>query len=341
MCLKLLSSDIAEKLKGAKTMKKMAAFLAVMMFGISAFAYSGTSDWAKEELNKAETYGLIPDVLQEANVSMPINRSEFAAVSVKLYEALSGETTVEATENPFTDTEDSEVLKAYELGITSGVTVNSFEPDSLLSREQAATMLARVYTVYTGNEITSNSQMKFNDDADISRWAKDSVYFMAENGVITGMDNNIFAPRNVTPEQEATFYANSTREQSLAIAKRMYEKFKSENPTVTEDPSETTAPQPTETKSPSDKTDYAALIPECDFGEIIDTKSDEYGASVTVKGVTQDDYEAYVKIVEGRYPKHINNLNETTQFVIKSDGKYNIKVSFVGDEMTVSIEDAQ
>lgn len=326
-------------------MKKVAAILAVMMFGISAFAYSGTSDWAKEELNKAEKYGLIPDVLQEADVSMPINRAEFAAVSVKLYEALSGELAVETAENPFTDTEDSEVLKAYELGITSGVTVNSFEPDSLLSREQAATMLARVYTIYSGNEITSNSEMKFNDDADISRWAKDSVYFMAENGVITGMDNNVFAPRNVTPEQESAFYANSTREQSLAIAKRMYEKFKSEIPAVTEEPTETTAPQPTgkptETKSPSDETNYIALIPECDFGEITDTKSDAYGASVTIKGVTQEDYEAYVKIVEGRYPKHINNLNETTQFVIKSDGNYNIKVSFVGDEMTVSIEDAQ
>ncbi len=322
-------------------MKKVAAILAVMMFGISAFAYSNSSEWAKEELNKAETYGLIPDVLQEADVSMPINRAEFAAVSVKLYEALSGETAIETAENPFTDTEDSEVLKAYELGITSGVTVNSFEPDSLLSREQAATMLARVYTIYSGNEITSNSEMKFNDDADISRWAKDSVYFMAENGVITGMDNNLFAPRNVTPEQESAFYANSTREQSLAIAKRMYEKFKSEKPAVTEKPTETTAPQPTETKSPSEKTDYIALIPECDFGEITDTKSDAYGASVTIKGATQEDYEAYVKIVEGRYPKHINNLNETTQFVIKSDGNYNIKVSFVGDEMTVSIEDAQ
>lgn len=314
-------------------MKKIAAVLAVTMFGISAFAYSGTSDWAKEELNKAETYGLIPDVLQESDVSMPINRAEFAAVSVKLYEALSGETAVETAENPFTDTQDSEVLKAYELGITSGVTVNSFEPDSLLSREQAATMLARVYTIYSGNEITNNSQMKFNDDADISRWAKDSVYFMAENGVITGMDNNIFVPRNVTPKQEEAFYANSTREQSLAIAKRMYEKFKSEKPDVTE--------KPTETKSPSDEKDYIALIPECEFGEITDTKSDAYGASVTIKGVTQDDYEAYVKIVEGRYPKHINNLNEATQFVIKSDGNYNIKVSFVGDEMTVSIEDAQ
>lgn len=326
-------------------MKKVAAILAVMMFGISAFAYSNSSEWAKEELNKAEKYGLIPDVLQEADVSMPINRAEFAAVSVKLYEVLSGELAVETAENPFTDTEDSEVLKAYELGITSGVTVNSFEPDSLLSREQAATMLARVYTIYSGNEITSNSEMKFNDDADISRWAKDSVYFMAENGVITGMDNNLFAPRNVTPEQEAAFYANSTREQSLAIAKRMYEKFKSEKPAVTEKPTETMVPQqtenPTETKSPSDEKDYIVLIPECDFGEITDTKSDAYGASVTIKGVTQEDYEAYVKIVEGRYPKHINNLNETTQFVIKSDGNYNIKVSFVGDEMTVSIEDAQ
>ena len=60
----------------------------------------------------------------------------------------------------------------------------------------------------------------------ISDWAKDSVYFMAANGIINGIGDNRFAPKNTTPEQEAEFYANSTREQSVAISVRMYEKFK-------------------------------------------------------------------------------------------------------------------
>ena len=43
----------------------------------------------------------------------------------------------------------------------------------------------------------------FADDAQISDWAKDSVYFMAANGIIKGMGGNLFAPRNTTSAQLA------------------------------------------------------------------------------------------------------------------------------------------
>ena len=61
----------------------------------------------------------------------------------------------------------------------------------------------------------------FADDAEISGWARDSVYFMAANKIINGMGNNRFVPRNTTSEQQAKGYANATREQALAIAMRM------------------------------------------------------------------------------------------------------------------------
>ena len=66
----------------------------------------------------------------------------------------------------------------------------------------------------------------FADDADISDWAKDSVYFMAANGIINGVGNNKFAPKNVTSADEANGYANATREQALIIAVRMVENLK-------------------------------------------------------------------------------------------------------------------
>ena len=66
----------------------------------------------------------------------------------------------------------------------------------------------------------------FADDMYISDWAKDSVYFMNANGIIQGMDNNKFAPKNVTSEEEANGYANATREQALSIAVRMVENLK-------------------------------------------------------------------------------------------------------------------
>ncbi|MBC8535152.1 S-layer homology domain-containing protein [Feifania hominis] len=150
---------------------------------------------------------------------------------VKVYEALSGTAAIPAVNDPFTDCTDVEVLKAYNIGAVGGVTENTYEPDSLLSREQASTMLTRVFkkvsipgwTLATDDQFSLNytKPAPFADDAQISDWAKDSVYFMAANGIMGGMDNNMFAPKNVTTKQQAEGYANATREQALLIAVRM------------------------------------------------------------------------------------------------------------------------
>ncbi len=194
------------------------------------------SEWAKPELEKAQELGLIPAVLDGADLTQSITRAEFAAVSVKAYEKLSGVSAIPAVNNPFTDTTDVEVLKAYNTGITSGVSADKFDPTALLNREQAATMLTRVFKKVSlaGWTLDADSNFTlpyekpelFADDADISDWAKDSVYFMAANGIISGVGNNKFAPKNVTTEDEATGYANATREQALIIAVRMVENLK-------------------------------------------------------------------------------------------------------------------
>ena len=66
---------------------------------------------------------------------------------------------------------------------------------------------------------------KFADDGDISEWAKESVYFMASSGVINGVGENRFAPRPLSDEQRAAGMSQCTREQAIAIAKRMADKF--------------------------------------------------------------------------------------------------------------------
>ncbi|MBQ6834125.1 MAG: S-layer homology domain-containing protein, partial [Lachnospiraceae bacterium] len=99
---------------------------------------------ASAELAKADALGLIPESLVDADLTQSITRAEFAAISVKAYEALSGTVALPNTVNPFTDTSNIEVLKAYNLGITTGVSATTFEPNTLLNREQAATMLTRM-----------------------------------------------------------------------------------------------------------------------------------------------------------------------------------------------------
>ena len=194
------------------------------------------SDWAQGEIAKAEEMGLIPEILDGADLTADITRAEFAAVSVKVYEALSGTPALPAVANPFTDTADPEILKAYNIGAVNGTSATTYSPNDLLNREQAATMLTRVFKRVTlpGWTLATDASFKldytkpalFADDSDISDWAKESVYFMAANNIINGVGNNKFAPKNITTEEQAQGYANATREQALIIAMRMVENLK-------------------------------------------------------------------------------------------------------------------
>ena len=205
------------------------------------FTVSGamtTSGWAGDQkvAEKAAEYGLIPDSLRGADWTKPITRAEFAAVSVKLYECLADKKADPAAENPFTDTKDAEILKAFNIGVTNGTSATLFSPNDLLNREQAATMLTRAlktayvpgWTLPTDGNYTLGYTMpeKFADDELISGWAKESVYFMVANKIINGLGNNMFGPRNTTERETAMGYANATREQALAIAVRMVENIK-------------------------------------------------------------------------------------------------------------------
>ena len=195
------------------------------------------SDWAQAELAVARSLGIIPDSLATADLRENITREEFAAVAVRAHGAMAEDgLTAVYVENPFVDTANEDVLKAYALGITTGVSATKFDPTALLNREQAATMLTRVFKKVTmpGWDISADANFAltyekpaaFADDANISDWAKDSVYFMAANGIINGIGDNRFAPQNITPEEEKAGYANATREQAIIIATRMVKNLK-------------------------------------------------------------------------------------------------------------------
>ena len=207
-------------------------------------AWSNASDWALPELQKAQAENLIPDSLNGGDLTKPITRAEFAGVAVKVYENLSGTTVSPAASNPFTDTKDTDVLKALSINVMVGTAADKFSPSVILNRETAATALTRVlkrayipgWTYATDSQYTLNFTMppKFADDAQISDWAKSSVYFMAANEVIKGTGNNKFSPKATTAAETAVGYANATREQALVIAVRMVDNLKGKTPDYTQ-----------------------------------------------------------------------------------------------------------
>ena len=173
------------------------------------------SQWAEEELNKANTLDVIPEIFKKQDLTQNITRREFAHVAVKLYEKLTGSKAVAIANNPFIDTDDVEVLKAYNVGITQGTGADTFTPDALITREQMATMMTRALTkAGIDTKVDLEKVSKFADDGEMHDWGKASIYYMSSIEIIKGVGNNTF---NVL--------GNATREQALLISERSAEKF--------------------------------------------------------------------------------------------------------------------
>ena len=177
--------------------------------------WTKASEWAEEELDKANKLDVIPEIFKKQDLTQNITRKEFAHVAVKLYEKLTGNKATAVANNPFKDTDDVEVLKAYNLEITKGTSEVTFDPDELITREQMATMMTRALTkAGIDTKVDLEKVTKFADDAEMHDWGKASIYYMSSIEIIKGVGNNTF---NVL--------GNATREQALLISVRSAEKF--------------------------------------------------------------------------------------------------------------------
>ncbi|MDD2447159.1 MAG: S-layer homology domain-containing protein [Tissierellia bacterium] len=189
-------------------------------------SYSNASNWAKPELEKAAGYGLIPESLKGADMTRPITREEFAEVAIKLYEKTTESVPTVNVTNPFTDTKNQEIVKAYQVGITTGTSATTFDPNKQINREQVATMLSRAIRIMVPTaDFSTDGAPSFKDGNHISDWALEHVKYMSKIGIIKG-DNGNFMPKAVTSAQVASGYANTTREQAIAMGVRAFEIYK-------------------------------------------------------------------------------------------------------------------
>lgn len=199
-------------------------FSNVVEIGTGAF-YSGASNWAKPELQKANDLGLIPGILKGADMTKPITREEFAELAVLLYEKVSEKKSSAFSPNPFTDTTNPQILKALNLGITTGMSNTTFSPKVLINREQCATMLFRAIKAINPDGDYSIAGVKdFPDQKYISSYAVEATKYMSKTGIIGGDAKGNFMPKATTPAQEATGYGMATREQAIALSLRTYDK---------------------------------------------------------------------------------------------------------------------
>ena len=190
-------------------------------------------------------------------MTQPITREEFAELAVRLCEKTIDEDILPASPNPFTDTMNPQVLKAYKLGITTGTSKTAFSPNMLINREQCATMLYRAIKAIAPDADYSIAGVKdFPDQKDISDWAVEGTKYMFKLGIIKGDNSGNFMPKAVTTAQEAAGYGMATREAAVLMTVRTFDKLPeikitTAQPTATPTPQPTAAPTPQPTAAPT------------------------------------------------------------------------------------------
>ena len=178
------------------------------------YTWSKASEWAISELESAIKHNVIPEIFNGEDLTKSITRKEFAYTAVKMYEKLTGQKAIPVAMNPFTDTKDKEVLKAYNIGITKGTSNTTFSPDDLITREQMATMMTNALTKAGKDTSRPESVKLFADDKDFSDYAKNSIYYMSSIGIIKGVGDNRFDAKG-----------NASREQALIISVKCIKKL--------------------------------------------------------------------------------------------------------------------
>lgn len=114
--------------------------------------------------------------------------------------------------------------KAAIIGIMGGRGNGIFDPYSPISRQEAATVLARVYHAYDGS-IPDNVSLEYSDTELIEEWAFDSVSLMTTMGIMCGTENEQFDPLGFYTVEQciSTFYRlyinapNSRLKRNIAV----------------------------------------------------------------------------------------------------------------------------
>lgn len=181
----------------------------------SGVDYMSASSWAIPELEQAEQYDLFTDAVKD-HLTQDITRAEFCGIAVKLYGALTGSTAEPVAVNPFTDTNDPIILKAYNLGIVNGVAPDKFSPNNNISRQEICVMIFRALKAANPNLNSDVSGVgSFADESQIASWAINEVRFASKNGIMNGTGGNRMDPLD-----------NTQRQVAVILIKRTFESFR-------------------------------------------------------------------------------------------------------------------
>ncbi|MBS6365797.1 MAG: C40 family peptidase [Clostridiales bacterium] len=197
MFKRVLSLLLCLSLMGAMTLPVSASFQAI-------------SDWAVVDVEEAQILKLLPDSMNDADLTADITRAEMCQIAILAYEKIVGETVEPQDTTYFSDTDDPVICAAYELGIVSGYAgeyEGMFRPDAPLTRQEFSVILSNLNrSLGCAPNDPGTSLSSFYDAYLLASWAQEATKQMVLLGVVRGSTGNgklWLAPEDTTTREEA------------------------------------------------------------------------------------------------------------------------------------------
>lgn len=162
------------------------------------------NDWSTQALQNAINNGLLNGIDGKIAAGENLTRAQMAAIVTRAF-GTNGKADISSfgdvnTGDWFYDAMASSVL----MGAIQGDGVN-LNPNANITRQEAFTVLARLFTLSGGDQSVLNS---YTDGAQVADWAKDSMASMVAAGYVKGSDNKLNPTSSITRAEFAQVMDN-------------------------------------------------------------------------------------------------------------------------------------
>ena len=176
--------------------------------GATAAATSPTfsdmpDNWATEALESAVANGLLVGDDGKIMPDSPLTRAQMATIIARAFGATKEGDISEYADVKSTDWFAGSMAKAYKMGVMQGY-AGKMEPNSNISREQAFAVLARALKLEPASVLSKS----FEDEGEISDWAKGEVYALVNAGYIQGSNGKLNPKANISRAEFAQMMHN-------------------------------------------------------------------------------------------------------------------------------------
>lgn len=162
------------------------------------------NDWSTQALQNAINNGLLNGIDGKIAAGENLTRAQMAAIVTRAF-GTNGKADISSfgdvnTGDWFYDAMASSVL----MGAIQGDGVN-LNPNADITRQEAFTVLARLFTLSGGDQSVLNS---YTDGEQVADWAKDSMASMVAAGYVKGFDNKLNPQDSITRAEFAQVMDN-------------------------------------------------------------------------------------------------------------------------------------